>query len=549
MPATLLGEANAIAGTLRYALGVEYGERVECCCRSAGVPVTPLELMEGNIEIRKDALPKPHSDFNSDEQLDETSASNVMKAKAALAAALQYGRVSKRKLLKSLIEVALEDAFDESSSTECGSLFLDLLSLPDQDMQILGCLLLAKQANSLPEQILKEAIPTLMQTLSVYSSGGISLNEVSVLAVKRLAERGGYLRLSLGRAGAIPRLLDLASQRNEKLQILALQALKELALSTTNGNQELFIRAGGLQIILDLVSSPCMKIKCLTAEILGILARLRSMRREIASHSGVSSIIEAVKVGSMESKSRAAHALGLLAFTKRLRRLIVDAGGISVLIDLLRDGDEAAKLVAGNSLGIISARIDHLGLVAQAGAIPLFISLLEGGSPHGKDIAEDALCILAVSEENALAIIEHLVRILCHGSTEAKAAAADIIWDLSSYRQSVSMVLAAGAIPVLVDLLKSESEDVKENVSGAIAQLTYNDDDRQALGEMGAIPILVGLLQDSSTAVRANMVEALNNFAEDPTYRSEILDACSGPDLMDIQSMARGVITEDADDM
>lgn len=514
--------------------------------------------MEGNIEIYEDALPKPDSNVNLDKRLDEASTAvnnngnnYMMKIKAALLSASQCGHevsVSKRSLLKNLIQIAMEDVFGENLSTECCSLFLDLINLPDLDMQILGGLLLAKQAHILPEQILKEAIPTLMQLLNVDdSSQGISLKEVSVLAVKRLAEKGAYLRLSLGRAGAISGLLNLASQHNEKLQILALQALKQLALSTTNVNQELFIQAGGLQIVLDLVNSCCVKIKCLAAEILGVLARLRDVRREIASRFGVSSIIEAVKVGSMASKSRAAHALGLLAFTKRLRRLIVDAGGIPVLIDLLRDGDEAAKLVAGNSLGIISACLDHLGLVAQAGAIPLFISLLEGGNPHGKDIAEDAFCILAVSEENALAIIEHLVMILCHGSVEAKAAAADIIWDLSSYRHSISIVIAAGAIPVLIGLLKAENDELRENVSGTIAQLSYNDDDRQALAETGAIPILVELLQDSSTDVKANVVEALNNFAEDPTYRSEILNACSGPGLVAIQGMARGM-TEDGDD-
>eukprot|EP00250_Pteridium_aquilinum_P021591 c25169_g2_i1 orf=764-2305(-) len=512
--------------------------------------------MQDTGKIYEDSLPQPNPNAILDKWLDAASTvnengnSHMVNIKAALISASQGGHqvaFSKRRLLKSLIEAAMEDASYEGSNTECCSLLINLIEFPDPDMQILGCLLLAKRANSLPEQTLKEAIPTLMQLLNFdCSSRGVSFKEVSVLAVKRLAKRGPHLRMDLGRAGAISGLLNLASQHNERLQILALQALKELVLSI-NINQELFTQAGGLQVVLDLVSSCCMKIKCLTAEILGVLARLRDVRREIASCSGVSYIIEAVKVGSMGSRARAAHVLGLLAFTKRLRRSIVDAGGLPVLIDLLRDGDEAAKLVAGNSLGIVSACVDHLGEVAQAGAIPLFISLLEEGNPHGKDIAEDAFCILAVSEQNALVIIEHLVRILCYGSVEAKAAAADIIWDLSSYRHSVSIVIAAGAIPVLVGLLKAENEELRENVSGAISQLTYNDDDRQALAETGAIPILVELLQDSSTDVRGNAAEALNNFAEDPIYRSEILNACAVPGLVAIQGMARGMI-EDADD-
>lgn len=507
-------------------------------------------VMEEDDSVHECAMFLPDINSKLDGRLNEACSSYedgnswMVKIKAALIPALWGGgelSFSKKRLIKTLIKVAQKDAFVEAINAECELMVLKLINVPDPDMQILGCLLLAKQEKFTSEETLKVVIPPLIQLLNFgCSSQSVLYKEVPVLVIKRLAKRGEDLRLTLGRSGAFSGLLNLASRGDGRLQILALQVLRELVLSTKI-NQDTFVRAGGLQVILDLVSSCSVRVKCLTTEILGVLASLRDIRREIASHSGVSSLIEAVKVGSMASKARAAHALGLLAFTKRLRRMIVHAGGIPVLIDLLRDGDEAAKLVAGNSLGILSACVDHLWQVAQAGAIPLFIELLKGGNPHGKDIAEDAFCILAVSEENALAIIDRLVRILCHGNVEAKAAAADIIWDLSSYRHSVSIVIVSGAIPVLVGLLKDENDELRENVSGAIAQLTYNDDDRQALAETGVIPILVELLQDRSTEVKGNATEALHNFAEDPTYRSYIIDACA------VLGLAVGrVITEHA---
>lgn len=475
--------------------------------------------------------------------MDEIYTSHFSKVKAAFVSASQGSvqeGLSKRKVVKALTQMALNDAFDESQSSDCDFLVFHIISLPDPAMQILGCLLLAKLASFIDEDSIKDAIPTLMELLNVEaSSWGVSVKEASLLALKRIAKRGVFLRLLLGNAGTISSLLPLASEHNEKVQILALKILKELVL-LDSCNQECFTQAGGAQVVLDLVNSGCVEIRCLSAELVGIIARASDVRRTIATRSGVSTLIEGAKTGSMASRARAAHALGLLAFVKRARRLIVDGGGIPVLIDLLRDGDEAAKLVAGNSLGIITACVDHLWHVAQAGAIPLYIDLLEGGNPHGKDIAEDAFCILAVSEENALAIIEHLVRVLSHGSVESKAAAADIIWDLSSYRHSTSFVVEAGAIPVLVGLLKAENEELRENVSGAIAQLTYNDGDRQALADAGVIPILVELLVDSSTEVKGNVAEALNNFAEDPRYRSEILNASARPGLTAIQRLATG---------
>ncbi|KAI5085065.1 hypothetical protein GOP47_0001234 [Adiantum capillus-veneris] len=499
-------------------------------------------------------VPLPGSEFNTvirkwlDEGciLEETCDGHYAKVRAAFVSASNDGvfdRFTRRQFMKAGLEMAMKDGFDESLTADCDLLLVQMINFEDPAMQMLGCLLLAKLANFITEDSIQDAIPTLIKLLNVDSFPcGVSVKEVSVLAVKRIAKRGASARLMLGNAGAISSLLSLVSQQSiEKLQILALQALKELILSD-NCNQERFTQAGGVQAVLNFVNSSCTKVRYLSAELVGIIARLSDVRREIANRSAVSSLIEAMRTGSMASRARAAHALGLLAFVKRVRRLIVEMDGIPALIDLLRDGDETARLVAGNSLGIVAACVDHLWQVAQAGAIPLYIDLLEGGNPHGKDIAEDAFCVLAVSEENALSIIEHLVQILCHGTVESKAAAADIIWDLSSYRHSTSFVVAAGAIPVLVELLKAENEDLRENVSGAIAQLTYNDDDRQALAEAGVIPILVELLQDSSTEVKANVAEALNSFAEDPSYRSELVSIAPG--IVITQRLAGGDIEE-----
>lgn len=455
--------------------------------------------------------------------------------------------ISKNKLIKDLVHTN-EGTLAEAIKAGWGIDFLlKLLKISNSDVQILACLMLAKSVKFSSEESLKAAVPLLIEQLNCDSfSRGVSLKEVTALVLKRLAKKGDDLRLMMGYFGALPILLNFASQSDGRLQDLVLQVLRELVLFTKM-NQDLLVQAGGLRTILNLINSPSVIVKCMASEILGTLASLCRVRRAIANFSGISSLVEAVRVGCMASKTRAAHALGVLAFKQTMRRMIVDAGGIPVLIELLREGDQSAKLVAGSSLGIVSACVDHLSQVAQAGAIPLFISLLEGGNPHGKDIAEDAFCILAVSEENASIIMEHLVRILRNGSVEAKAAAADIVWDLSSYRHSVSVVAMSGALPLLVGLLKDESDEVRENISGAIAQLSYRDDDRQALAEIGVIPILVESLQDQSTDVKENIVEALHNFAQDSCYRDDMLDACAVPALVALRgdlaagSMFRGI--------
>ncbi|KAL3508398.1 hypothetical protein ACH5RR_027799 [Cinchona calisaya] len=82
---------------------------------------------------------------------------------------------------------------------------------------------------------------------------------------------------------------------------------------------------------------------------------------------------------------------------------------LRALMELIQNGDISAKLVAANALGISSSHVDYIRPAAQAGAIPLFAEILGGCEPLGKEIAEDVFCVVAVAEENAVVIFQHLV--------------------------------------------------------------------------------------------------------------------------------------------
>ncbi|XXG46444.1 hypothetical protein AAC387_Pa02g1290 [Persea americana] len=241
---------------------------------------------------------------------------------------------------------------------------------------------------------------------------------------------------------------------------------------------------------------------------------LRDVRRAIINFGGLPSLIESAGTGKIVSRTRAAHAIGLLGVTRRVRQMLVDLGVIPVLTSLLRDRDMIAKMTAGNALGIISSHVDYLRHVARKGAIHLFAKLLEGPEPLGREIAEDVFCILAVAEENAISIAGHLVRILQGDNNVAKAAAANVLWDLSRYKHSVSVVRNSGAIPLLLELLTGGNDDAREKASGAVAQLSYDEADRGAL---------------------IDAAEALINFSEDLLLRDRISEAFDIPSFQHIQ--------------
>ncbi|KAJ7541083.1 hypothetical protein O6H91_10G045300 [Diphasiastrum complanatum] len=405
-------------------------------------------------------------------------------------------------------------------------------------VQIRACITLGRLSKACSVEFLTEAVAPLMELLRAPPDCASlhlpSTQEASAFALGRLARKGEELSSEIGSLGALPILCGISLQSSGRLQRTAMKALREL-VNFSERNHSILFQSAGLESILEHIMSSDPAVRLFAAEVLATMASSREVRRAIVNLSGIPALIEAARIGRFESRTRAAHALGHLAFTKRIRRTIVDADAIPVLVDLLQEGDLPAKLVAGNTLGILAAHVDHLRPVAQAGAIPLFVNLLEGTDSVGKEIAEDAFCILAVSEENAITIADHLVRILQSSSVEAKAGAADIVWDLASYKHSVSVVRASGAIPLLVTLLREENEEARERASGALAQLSYDENDRRAMVEAGVIPVLVELIADESNEVKENVAEALHNLAEDSSYSLEMSEAAAIAALRDLQ--------------
>lgn len=415
-------------------------------------------------------------------------------------------------------------------------LYEEIIACGSEALKIRATVELGRRSEDAPDSVLAQTAPILVELLGhpVHNSHP-SIQASAAYCLNCFACQGdGALCMLIGQSSAVLALLRLLPQSEGQFRRVFAKCLRTVVCCDSNG-RTILARNGGLSIILDLISSSADNTKKYLLEILSSLVMLREMRREIVILNGLSSLIESARNGKMVSRTRAAQAIGLLGVTRRVRQMLVDLDVIPALTSLMQDGDVSAKLTAGNALGIISSHVDYLRPVARAGAIPLFAELLQGPEPLGREIAEDVFCILAVAEENAVSISEHLVRILQGNNNEAKAAAADVLWDLSGYKHSVSVVRNSGAIPLLLDLLRGGNEGVREKASGAVAQLSYDGADRAALADAGAIPLLIGLLQEESEELKDNAAEALINFSEDPLLRDRISYALHIPSFQRIQ--------------
>ncbi|KAL6999155.1 hypothetical protein U1Q18_000315 [Sarracenia purpurea var. burkii] len=418
-------------------------------------------------------------------------------------------------------------------------LYENLIACGNETFQLRAIIQLARLADHAPENILARSVPVVVELLRSPCGGesNLSIQEAIVFCLNRITRRGeGKLAVIIGQSGAVPSLLKLLPNSNGRLQKVLLKCLRNIV---TFGDANCIVVAtnDGLEIVLDMLKACPDGLRRCLLEILSALAMLREVRRAIVNLGGLGFLVESAHCGSMASRTRAAHAIGLVGLVRRARRVLVDSGAISVLIELLRDGDFSTKLVAGNALGVIASHVDYIRPVARSGAIPLFVELIQGPELMGKEIAEDVLCILAAVEENTVTITEHLLRILKGDNDEAKAAAASVLWFLSSCKHLIVVVRKCGVIPILVELLRDGNVCVREKVSKAISQLSQYEDDRVALADAGAIPCLIDMLKDESEEARDNATEALISVFQNTTIRDRTFMALSWESLYDLQQL------------
>lgn len=411
----------------------------------------------------------------------------------------------------------------------------EIINNGTEDLKLRATVKLASLLDCVPKHLLLLTVPILIGLLEGVSRTPGPLQEAAAYCLKRITCNEDPELLTLicipRTLASFVRILKLSDGRCQRYLI---KCLWGVVTSVKNSRVYIF-SSGGLEVVVDMLTSYTDSMRRYLLETLSALALVREVRRALVCLGELSLLIEAAKVGSMVSRERAAQALGLLGVTKRARRRLVALGAIPALVDLLRGGDFSTKVVAGNALGVISSHVDYIRPVAEAGVIPLYAELLRGPEPLGREVAEDVFCILAVAEGNAVDISEHLVRILQEDNAEAKAAAADVVWDLSGYQHSISVIGNSGAIPILVELLGDGNNDIREKVSGAIAQLSYHEADRLALADAGAIPCLIEMLHDESEELRDNAAESLVNFSEDPSHHDRLSQAFAMPAFQGMQ--------------
>ncbi|KAI9168796.1 hypothetical protein LWI28_002076 [Acer negundo] len=214
---------------------------------------------------------------------------------------------------------------------------------------------------------------------------------------------------------------------------------------------------------------------------------------------------------SEKTKNKAAYEIRVLTKTSIFNRsCLLEAGVIPSLLNLLssRDSSTQANAIAG--LLNLSKHCKSKSMIVENGGVDLIIDVLKKGlKPESKQHAAATLFYVASIEEYKILIGENpeaipaLVEMIRDGADRSKKNALVAIFGLLMHPDNNWRVIAAGAVPLLLDLLATcDRDDLVTDSLAVLATLAEKLGGTIAILRHGALSKVLRIL-DSSTTSRA----------------------------------------------
>lgn len=124
-------------------------------------------------------------------------------------------------------------------------------------------------------------------------------------------------------------------------------------------------------------------------------------------------------------------------------------------------------------------------------------------------------------------VLERLVAILVRAQdVPLQKWTARALGNLSyEHEESIDKIIAAGAVPRLIELMASGDMEVKRNSTGALANISSVDHAKELVVEKGALPVVFDLLRSDNETVQMMAYRVITNLGDNENNRVEIVKA------------------------
>ncbi|KAG2273183.1 hypothetical protein Bca4012_086028 [Brassica carinata] len=266
----------------------------------------------------------------------------------------------------------------------------------------------------------------------------------------------------------------------------------------------------------------------------------------VSSSASIQRVLSLIRSEDPDSRLFAAREIRRLTKTShRCRRHFSQA--VEPLVSMLRfespESHHEAALLALLNLAVKDEK--NKVSIIEAGALEPIINFLQSNSTTLQEYASASLLTLSASATNkpiigANGVIPLLVKVIKHGSPQAKVDAVMALSNLSTLPTNMSMILATKPLLPILSLLKSSKKSSKtsEKCCSLIESLMVSGEEARTglVSDEGGVLAVVEVLENGSLQAREHAVGVLLTLCQSDRskYREPILREGVIPGLLEL---------------
>jgi hypothetical protein len=297
-----------------------------------------------------------------------------------------------------------------------------------------------------------------------------------------------------------------------------------ITLAAKPANRAGIVAAGAVSHLLRLVRSPVAAVQLQVAMACSWICVSNAESKSAMLAAGApATFFEALKTTlAADNEHRTVEAVKNLIINHDAAKAAVAgiAGFIALFVGFLKSSNETTRIQAAGVIGALAGLASARPALVAAEAVAPLVEMLRG-SAGAQQIAADTLGWIAcgpvdmrvtIARAGALPLLVELLRASVKPTTQTPAAeAVRLICNGSD--DNLEIAVRAGVVPLMVELLKSTDEGVLKQAGNAVKAFAAKESVAAAMATAGAYPSLIALLSSTTAEVKSVGVAAVRALA------------------------------------
>lgn len=333
----------------------------------------------------------------------------------------------------------------------------------------------------------------------------------------------------------IPLLLNLLETNKLQCQLGALKVLCKIAFNPLIRRS--IVCLGGLSSMVKLLSEPNLELRCLLAETIAYVAQCHQSSAIVRKEGGIPYLIELLDVSDqilkiikpnftenleLEGARCGALALWSLCRSTKNKKLVRNYGAVPLLGRLIKCQHTNVLIPVVGTLQQCASQESFRLAIRTGGLLDDICIHLSKPNIELQRLCAFAIFKCAEDEESRELLgkqgaLKPLVKLIedpdNRNKKELVAAVTGALWKCALSMENVVKLQELGTVNILVDLLRTQPEDVLINVVGALGLCAKLSDNSKAIQEAGGIELMVQLLTRTNQTLLVNVTQVVGACA------------------------------------